>query len=135
MGVRLTFSAFAASGTCACGMNIFGPGSLLRPPSRLSATTPMICRSGSSLNSRMTVRPITRRSSSGSPLGQYCRAIASLMITTAGPVLLSRSLNDRPRLIGILNTSKYPGEIVIQLPPPWKGPSVSGRPMMVNGSP
>ena len=45
IGVRSTFSAFAASGTCACGMYIIGPGSLFRPPSRTSPTTPMICRS------------------------------------------------------------------------------------------
>ena len=58
IGVRRTFSALAASGTCACGMNICGRGSLSSPPSRMSPTTPMICRSGSSANSRMTPRPI-----------------------------------------------------------------------------
>ena len=47
IGVSRTFSALAASGTCACGMYIVGPGSLLRPPSRTSPTTPMIWRSGS----------------------------------------------------------------------------------------
>ena len=33
----------------------------------------------------------------------------------------SRSVNVRPRLTGILKTSKYPGETVAQPPPPWKG--------------
>src|SRR5687768_881054 len=37
--------------------------------------------------------------------------------------------------MGILNTSKYPGVTLIQLPPPWKGPSVSGRPVITNGRP
>src|SRR6187402_3340589 len=32
MGVRLTLSALAASGTCAWGMYIIGPGSLFSPP-------------------------------------------------------------------------------------------------------
>ena len=36
------FSMFTASGTCACGMNIIGPGSLSRPPFRVSPTMPMI---------------------------------------------------------------------------------------------
>ena len=84
IGVSFTFSALAASGTCACGMNIAGCGSLFNPPSRVSPTTPMIWRSGSSANSRMTPRPMTSRSFSGSPFGQNCRAIASLMITTRG---------------------------------------------------
>ena len=42
------------------------------PPSRTSPTTPMICRSGSSANSRMTPRPMISRSFSGSPFGQNC---------------------------------------------------------------
>ena len=47
IGVIRTFSALTASGTCACGMYIVGPGSLFSPPSRVSPTTPMIWRSGS----------------------------------------------------------------------------------------
>ena len=43
-----TLSALTGSGTCGCGMYIFGPGSWLRPLSRTSPTTPMISRSGSS---------------------------------------------------------------------------------------
>src|SRR3954449_12469309 len=43
-------------------------------------------------------------------------------------------MNDRPRFTGILNTSKYPGDTVIQLPPPSNGPS-DLRPTILNGSP
>ena len=46
------------------------------------------------------------RSDSGSPFGQNCFAIASLMIATGGELFVSRSLNARPRFTGILNTSK-----------------------------
>lgn len=106
IGVRLTFSALAASGSCACGMNICGCGSLSSPLLRMSATTPMICRSPSAANSRIAPLPMTRRSASGSASGQYCRAIASLMIATGVAALVSRSVNVRPRLTGILNTSK-----------------------------
>ena len=42
IGVMRTFSAFAASGICACGTYIVGFGSLLRPPSRTSPATPTI---------------------------------------------------------------------------------------------
>ena len=48
----------------------------------MSATTPMICRSVSAANSRITPLPMTSRSVSGSPFGQNCFAIASLMMTT-----------------------------------------------------
>ena len=106
IGVMRTFSAFTASGTCACGMNICGPGSSLRPPSRMSATTPMICRSRSPANSFITPRPMMSRSESGSPFGQNCFAIASLMIATGGESFVSRSVNVRPRFAAILNTSK-----------------------------
>ena len=55
IGVRLTFSALAASGTCACGMYIVRLRIAVRGRRRvMSPTTPMICRSGSSANSRMT---------------------------------------------------------------------------------
>ena len=105
IGERRTFSALARSGTCACAMNIFESGLLSSPPSRLSPTMPMICRGCSAANSRMTPLPITSRSLSGSaPFFQNSLAIASLMMTTGGPALLSRSLNVRPRLIGILKT-------------------------------
>ena len=46
------------------------------------------------------------RSFSGSPFGQNRFAIASLMMTTGGAAAVSRSLKVRPRLIGILKTSK-----------------------------
>ena len=45
IGVMRMFNALARSGTCAWGTYIFGPGSSLSAPSRLSATTPMIWRS------------------------------------------------------------------------------------------
>ncbi len=87
-------------------MNISGPGSSASDPSRLSATMPMIWRSGSSANSFITPRPMISRSFSGSPFGQKRFAIASLIITTGGELFVSRSLKARPRLTGILNTSK-----------------------------
>ena len=87
-------------------MNICGCGSLSSPLLLMSATTPMICRSPSAANSRITPLPITSRSASGSAFGQYCFAIASLITTTGVDVLVSRSLNVRPRFTGILNTSK-----------------------------
>ena len=90
-----TFSALTGSGTCACGMNISGPGSSLSDPSRVSAMTPMICRSGSPANSRITPRPMMRRSVSGSPFGQNCFAIASLMIADRRRVLRV-ALGERP---------------------------------------
>ena len=104
---RLTLSAFAASGTCACGMYIVGSGSLFRPPSRVSPTTPMIWRSGSSANSRMTPRPITsaivQRIALGPELPRH-RLVDDH--DAGGARWLSRSVNVRPRLTGILNTSK-----------------------------
>ena len=45
---------------------------------------------------------MTSRSLSGSPSFQNCFAIASLMMTTGGARLSSRSVNARPRLIGNL---------------------------------
>ena len=65
-GVMRTLRALTASGTCGCGMYIFGPGSWLRPLSRTSPTTPMISRSGSSANSRITPRPMISRLPIGS---------------------------------------------------------------------
>ena len=106
IGVRLTLSALAASGTCACGMNICGCGSLSRPLLLMSATTPTIWRSVSAANSRITPWPISSLSASGSAFGQYCLAMASLMMTTGVEAPVSRSLNVRPRFTGILNTSK-----------------------------
>ena len=79
--------------------------------------------------------PIQILSFSGSAFGQNRFAIASLMTTTGGAAPSSRSVKARPRSTGILNTSKYPGETVSQPPPPWNGPSVSGRPMTMNGRP
>ena len=133
-GVILRFKALAASGTWACGMNIRGCGLAFKPLSRLSPTTPTICRAGSSANSRMMPRPMTSRSDNGSSF-QYCLAIASLITTTGGAAPSSPSFNPRPRLIGILKTSKYPGDAVTQPPPPWNGLFSSGRPTMVKGSP
>ena len=119
--------ALTESGNCACGTYIMGCGSLLRPPSRTSATTPMICRSGSSANSCMTPRPITIRAMSGSSSGQYWSAIVSLITTTGGAPLPSRSVKTRPRRVAIRNTSKKPSDTVVHPPPPWNGPSSSGR--------
>ena len=63
---------------------------------------PMICRGISASNSLMMPLPIRMRSVRGSPFGQYCLAMAWLMITTGAPEALSRSVNDRPRKIGNL---------------------------------
>ena len=52
------------------GCTSSGRGSLFRPLSRMSPTMPMICRSGSASNSRITPLPMTSRSVSGSPFGQ-----------------------------------------------------------------
>ena len=70
-------------------------GSLSSPLLLMSATMPMICRSPSPSNSRITPLPITMRSFSGSPFGQNCFAIASLMITT-GVDVLGVALVERP---------------------------------------
>ena len=91
-------SALARSGTCACGTHIFGPGSSLSAPSRLSATTPMIWRSGSAANSRMPPRPIAMPVAQGIALGQNCFAMASLMITTGGEAAVSRVGERAPAL-------------------------------------
>src|SRR5438105_9270061 len=49
------------------------------------------------------------RSFRGSPVGQKRLAISALMITTPGALAVSRSVKSRPRMIGILSTSKYSG--------------------------
>jgi len=67
IGPMLELSALTASVCCACGMYILGCGSCVSWPSSVSATTPTIWRSGSSANSGMTPRPMTRRSRRGSP--------------------------------------------------------------------
>src|SRR5216684_1423039 len=76
IGVSRTLSALRASGTCAFGTYIVGPGSRLRPPPRTSPTMPTICRGVSVDNSDIIPFPIQILSLSGSDLGQYCRAMA-----------------------------------------------------------
>ena len=117
-GVSRTFNSFNASGTCAFGIYIDGPGSRFSAPSRTSPTIPTICRGVSEASSDMMPLPIQILSFSGSPLGQNRFAIAWLMSTAGAPAALSCSLNVRPRSTGILKTSKYPGETVFHPPPP-----------------
>jgi len=57
-------------------------GTRLRPPSRMFRRRNDLPRRLH--ENRAMLAPITRRSLSGSPLGQYCLAIASLIITTPG---------------------------------------------------
>ena len=62
----------------------------------VSATMPTIWRAGSA-KAGPAPGPISSRSFSGSPLGQYCLAMASLMMTTPGAEPSSCSVKLRPR--------------------------------------
>ncbi len=99
-------------------MNIVGSGSRFSPPSRLSATTPMIWRGCSVANSRITPLPMTSRSFIG--IGVLPEPLGHGLVDHhhRGAAPSSRMLKERPRLTGILNTSKKPGDTVIQPPPP-----------------
>ena len=63
----------------------------------------------------MPPRAIVRCSPIGSPVFQYSFAIDSLMMTTGRRGCVSVSVNVRPRITGILKTSKYPGDAVIHI--------------------
>src|SRR5258706_8141137 len=91
------FSALSSSVTCPLGTYIRGPGSLFRPLSRKSETTPMISRAGSLASSRMTPAPIRMCSCTGSLSCQNCFAIRSLMTTTGGAPPPSPYLEVPPR--------------------------------------
>ena len=80
-------------------------GSRLRPPSRMSPTTPMIWRAGSS-NSEPTPLPMRICWPMGLPLGQYRLAIVSLMVRTPAAPVVSCVLKSRPWRRGILKTEK-----------------------------
>ncbi len=96
-----TLSAFTASGTWACGMYIRGPRIAVEAAVAHVADDADDLPVGLAGELAHDARPMASRSFSGSPLGQNCRAIASLMMTTGGDVPVSRSLKARPRLIGI----------------------------------
>ena len=76
-----------------------GRGSLLRPASRMSPTTPMIWRAGS-VNWGPTPLPMRSCWPTGSPLGQYFFSMVSLIRTTPGAEPASCSVKTRPRRRG-----------------------------------
>src|SRR5262249_27185359 len=77
-GVMWELSAVMPSGTCATGMYMMGGGLLLRPPLRALPTMLMIWRAGSA-NSGPTLLLMVMRALMAPPLGQYWRAMFSLM--------------------------------------------------------
>ena len=99
-------SAVSRSGICASGMYIIGDGSRFRPAIvRVAHDADNLARAfgkgwaGAGARSEM-------RSFSGSPFGQYWRAMASLMMTTPGAGASSCSVKARPRNSGILRALK-----------------------------
>ena len=74
------------SGICAIGVYIIGSGAIQRRVTRIAHDPDNLPRR---LGKGSRTGRNLKRSFSGSPFGQYCFAIASLMITTPGAAPLS----------------------------------------------